>query len=70
MKDEADGVAIEKFAGLKPKIDLFLVDDNTIRLKKGVTKLLIDVFVDLLIFLIDINLKKCVTELFLKILLC
>ena len=70
MKDEADGVAIEKFAGLKPKIDLFLVDNNTIRLKKGVTKLLIDVFVDLLIFLIDIKLKKCVTELFLKILLC
>ena len=27
MKDEADGVAIKKFAGLKPKMYYFLVDD-------------------------------------------
>ena len=28
MKDETAGVAIEEFVGLKPKIYLYLVDDN------------------------------------------
>ena len=40
-----------------------------IRPKKCMIKLLIEVFLHLLIFLIDIKLKKCETELFLKILL-
>ena len=29
MKDKTAGVAIEKFVRLKPKIDSFLVDDNS-----------------------------------------
>ena len=29
MKDESRDVAIEKFVGLKPKVHLFLVDDNS-----------------------------------------
>ena len=29
MKDETNGVAIEKFVGLSPKIHLFLIDDNS-----------------------------------------
>ena len=39
MKDETGGVAIEEFAGLKPKMYLFLVDDNSERRKaKGVNR--------------------------------
>ena len=34
MKDETGGVAIKEFVGLKPKIDLFLVDDSSEH-KKG-----------------------------------
>ena len=34
MKDETGGVAIKEFVGLKPKIDLFLVDDSSEQ-KKG-----------------------------------
>ena len=37
---------------------------------KAQEKLLIDVFLKFFIFLIDIKLKKCVIELFPKILLC
>ena len=29
MEDETAGVAIEEFAGLKPKMYLYLVDDNS-----------------------------------------
>ena len=29
MKDKTGGVAIEEFVGLKPKMYLFLVDDNS-----------------------------------------
>ena len=29
MKDETAGVAIEEFVGLKPKMYLYLVDDNS-----------------------------------------
>ena len=39
MKDEAAGVAIEEFVGLKPKMYLYLVDDNSEHKKvKGVDK--------------------------------
>ena len=39
MKDETAGVAIEEFVGLKPKIYLYLVDDNSEHKKaKGVNK--------------------------------
>ena len=39
MKDETGGVAIEEFAGLKPKMYLFLVDDNSEHWKaKGVNR--------------------------------
>ena len=31
MKDETAGVAIKKFVGLKPKMYLFLVDNNEIK---------------------------------------
>ena len=37
MKDEPSSVSIEEFAGLKPKIYSFLVDDSSDR-KKGVNK--------------------------------
>ena len=39
-------------------------------LKKGGIKLLIDVFMYPIVLLIGIKLKKCVAELFLKILFC
>ena len=29
MKDESRGVAVEEFVGLKPKMYLFLVEDNS-----------------------------------------
>ena len=29
MKDETNGIAIEEFAGLRPKVHLFLIDDNS-----------------------------------------
>ena len=39
MKDETTGVAIEEFVGLKPKMYLYLVGDNTEHKKaKGVNK--------------------------------
>ena len=39
MKDETVGVAIEEFVGLKPKMYLFLVDDNSDHKRaKGVNK--------------------------------
>ena len=39
MKDETAGVAIEEFVGLKPKMYLYLVDDNSEHKKaKGVNK--------------------------------
>ena len=39
MIDETAGVAIEEFVGLKPKMYLYLVDDNIERKKvKGVNK--------------------------------
>ena len=39
MKDETDGVAIEEFVGLKPKMHQFLADDNSEHEKvKGVNK--------------------------------
>ena len=39
MKDETAGVAIEEFVGLKPKMYLYLVDDNSKHKKaKGVNK--------------------------------
>ena len=47
--------------------DVFLID---IRLSKCVIKLLILVFMYLILFPSDKRLKKCVTELFLKIILC
>ena len=28
MKDETNSIAIEEFAGLSPKVHLFLIDDN------------------------------------------
>ena len=36
MKDETGGVAIEKFVGLKTKMHLFLVDDNSEHKKANV----------------------------------
>ena len=42
MKDEAPGIAIEKFVGLKPKMHPYLVDDNTEHKRaKGVKKIVI-----------------------------
>ena len=39
MKDETDGIAIEEFIGLKPKMYSYLVDDNSEHKKaKGVNK--------------------------------
>ena len=40
MKDETAGVAIEEFIGLKPKMCLYLVDDNSeiIKKTKGINK--------------------------------
>ena len=39
MKEETDGVAIEEFAGLKPQMYSYLVDDNSEHKKaKGVNK--------------------------------
>ena len=39
MKDETVGVTTKEFAGLKPKVHLFLVDDSSENLKaKGVNK--------------------------------
>ena len=39
MKDETDGIAIEEFVGLKPKMYSYLVDDNSEHKKaKGVNK--------------------------------
>ena len=39
MKDEKAGVAIEEFVGLKPKMDSYLVDDNSEHKKaKGVSR--------------------------------
>ena len=39
MKDETGGVATEEFFGLKPKMYLFLVDDNSEhKISKGVNK--------------------------------
>ena len=39
MKDETTGVAIEEFVALKPKMYLYLVDDNSDHKKaKGVNK--------------------------------
>ena len=39
MKDQTAGVAIEEFVGLKPKMYLYLVDDNSEHKKpKGVNK--------------------------------
>ena len=38
MKDETEGVAIEEFVGLKPKMYLFLVDSNEHKKVKGVNK--------------------------------
>ena len=42
MKDEAPGIGIEEFVGLKPKMHPYLVDDNTEHKKaKGVKKIVI-----------------------------
>ena len=38
MKDEAGGVAIEEFVGLKPNMYLFLVDNSEHKKAKGVDK--------------------------------
>ena len=38
MKDETRGVAIEEFVGLKPKMYLFLVDNNEHKTAKGVNR--------------------------------
>ena len=38
MKDEAGGVAIEEFVGLKPHMYLFLVDNSEHKKAKGVDK--------------------------------
>ena len=38
MKDETGGVAIEEFAGLKPKMSSFLVDKSEHKKAKGVNK--------------------------------
>ena len=38
MKDETGGVAIKEFAGLKPKMYSFLVDNNNHKKVKGVNK--------------------------------
>ena len=43
---------------------------NVLRVRKYVTKLLILAFLYFILFLIDIRLKKCMTELLSKILLC
>ena len=38
MKDETGGVAIEEFAGLKPRIYSFLVDNNEHKKAKGINR--------------------------------
>ena len=39
MKDETDGVMVEEFVGLKPKINFYLVDDDSeCKKAKGVNK--------------------------------
>ena len=39
MKDETDGVMVEEFVGLKPKINLYLVDDDSeCKKAKGINK--------------------------------
>ena len=38
MKDETGGIAIEEFLGLKPKINLFLVDNSQYKKAKGVNR--------------------------------
>ena len=38
MKDETGGIAIEEFVGLKPKINLFLVDNSQYKKAKGVNR--------------------------------
>ena len=38
MKDETIGVAIDKFVGLKPKMQLFLLDKKKHKKTKGVSK--------------------------------
>ena len=38
MKNDTGGVAIEEFVGLKPKIYLFLVDNNEYKKVKCVNK--------------------------------
>ena len=38
MKDETGGIAIEKFVGLKPKMQSFLVDNNEHKKAIGVNK--------------------------------
>ena len=39
MKDQTDGVMVEEFVGLKPKINLYLVDDDSeCKKAKGINK--------------------------------
>ena len=38
MKDETGGVGIEEFVGLKPKMYLFLVDDNSEHNKRSLSQ--------------------------------
>ena len=43
MNDEKSGVAVKKFAGLKPKMYSFLVDDNSEhKTSKGVNKIAVE----------------------------
>ena len=42
-KDETAGVAIEEFVGLKPKMYLFLIDDNSAHKKaKGLNRNMVE----------------------------